>query len=76
MEMRIIVTGSKTSAIKAKRLLENEGLVAQVVRAPKYAEGCRFGIEILLADLPHTLSLLGEARIEYTEILNPKQKKV
>ena len=69
MELRIIVTGSQTSAIKAKRHLEKDGIIAQVVRAPKYSGGCRFGIEILLADLPHTIALLGEARIEYTEIL-------
>ncbi len=72
MEMRLIVTGSQTSAIKAKRLLEKDGLIAQVVRAPNYAEGCRFGIEILLADLPHTLSLLGEARIDYKEIIKTR----
>ncbi|MBQ9745946.1 MAG: DUF3343 domain-containing protein [Clostridia bacterium] len=69
MELRTIVTGSQTSAIKAKRHLEKGGIIAQVVRAPKYAEGCRFGIELLLADLPHAISLLREARIEYTEIL-------
>ena len=72
MELRIIVTGSQTSAVKAKRHLEKGGIIAQVVRAPKYAEGCRFGIEVLLSDLPHTIALLGEARIEYTEILKTK----
>jgi hypothetical protein len=72
MELRIIVTGSQTSAIKAKRHLENSGIIAQIVRAPKYAEGCRFGIEILLSELPRAISLLGDARIEYTEIIKSK----
>ena len=73
MEQRIIVTGSQTSAIKAKRHLEEGGVTAQVVRAPKYAEGCRFGTEILLSDLPRAIALLGDARIEYTEIIKSKQ---
>lgn len=73
MELRIIVTGSQTSAIKAKRHLEKGGIIAQVVRAPKYADGCRFGIEILFSQMPHAIALLGEARIEYTEIIKPKQ---
>jgi hypothetical protein len=72
MELRIIVTGSQTSAIKAKRHLENSGIIAQIVRAPKYAEGCRFGIEILLSELPRAISLLHDARIEYTEIIKSK----
>ena len=72
MELRIIVTGSQTSAIKAKQLLEKHGLIAQVVRAPKYADGCRFGVEVLLSLVPRTISLLSEARINYSEITRPQ----
>lgn len=72
MEFRIIVTGSQTSAIKAKQLLESRGIIAQVVRAPKYAEGCRFGVEVLLSAVPRTVSLLSEARINYSEIVRPQ----
>lgn len=68
MEFRIIVTGSQTSAIKAEHLLESNGIRAQVIRAPKYAEGCRFGIEIAPAYLPRALTILSEARINYSEI--------
>ena len=72
MEFRIIVTGSQTSAIKAEHLLQNNGIAAQVVRAPKYTEGCRFGVEITLAYLPRALAILSEARINYSEIARAK----
>lgn len=70
MEKRIIVTGSQTSAIKAKRLLEKSGIRARVVRPTSVSsDGCRFGVEILLSSVPTALSLLGEARIGYSDII-------
>ncbi|MGN1095346.1 MAG: putative Se/S carrier-like protein [Eubacteriales bacterium] len=70
MEQRIIVTGSQTSALKAKRLLENSGIRARVVRPPSYSEdGCRYGIEINLINIPQALSLLGEARMSFLDII-------
>ena len=71
MEFRIIVTGSQTSAIKAKQLLEKHGIMAQVARAPTYAEGCRYGVEIPLSSVPRAISLLNKARINYAEIIRP-----
>lgn len=72
MEFRIIVTGSQTSAIKAKQLLEKHGIITQIVRAPNYTEGCRYGVEIPLSSVPRAISLFGEARINYAEITRPK----
>ena len=70
MEGRIIVTGSQTSAIKAKRLLEKSGIWARVVRPLSVSkDGCKFGIEITMQELPYALSVLGEARISYSDII-------
>ena len=70
MEGRIIVTGSQTSAIKAKRLLEKSGIRARVVRPLSVSkDGCKFGIEITMQELPYALSVLGEVRISYSDII-------
>ncbi len=72
METRIIITGSQTSAIKARRHLESNGIRAKIVRAPKDPnEGCRFGAEIGLAFVPRAKSLLDEANIYYSDIIKP-----
>ncbi len=70
MEKRIIVTGSQTSAIKAVRLLQKEGIAAKTVRAPKEAaKGCRFGVEVSFYHLARAASLLERAQIDYSDIV-------
>lgn len=72
METRIIVTGSQTSAIKARRHLESNGIKAKVVRAPKNPnESCRFGVEVSLSFVPRAKLLFDEARINYSDIIKP-----
>lgn len=71
MEKRIIVTGSQTSAIKAMRLLEKEGIFSKTVRAPKSpTKGCRFGVEVSFYHLARATSLLDRARINYSDIVS------
>ncbi|MBE6654520.1 MAG: DUF3343 domain-containing protein [Ruminococcaceae bacterium] len=70
MEKRIIITGSQTSAVKAARLLEKEGIAARIVRAPKErAHGCRFGVEVSFYHLARAASLLEIAQIDYSDIV-------
>ncbi len=72
METRIIVTGSQTSAIKARRHLEKNGIKTKVVRAPKNpGEGCRFGVETSLSFVPRATRLLDDERINYSDIIKP-----
>lgn len=72
METRIIVTGSQTSAIKARRHLEKNGISSKVVRAPKNrGEGCRFGVETGLSFVPRAVHLLESEHINYSDIIKP-----
>lgn len=72
MEKRIIVTGSQTIAIKARRELEKNGISSNVVRAPSMSnEGCRFGVEVSLGDVPKAVSVLNRAGISYYNIIKP-----
>lgn len=72
MEKRIIVTGSQTSAIKARRDLELNGIAANVVRVPSRSnEGCRFGVEVSLGALAKAVSALNSSDISYYNIIKP-----
>ncbi len=69
MEKRTIVLTSQTAAIKARRLLEQNGINALIVSPARIGEsGCRYGIEVMFIKIPRVLALLARAQIGYTDI--------
>ena len=46
MKQTILVIGSMTYAIKAKKVLARAGIPAQTVKATKNASGCVYGVAV------------------------------
>ena len=63
----IITVGSVTYAIKAKRILEREGVNASLVKidSSKNDNGCTHGIKIYESHLYDAVSILKRMGIEY-----------
>ncbi len=67
-----VIRGSQTSAIKARRELEQNSISSNVVRAPSMSsEGCRFGVEVSLGAVPKAVSVLNRSGINYYNIVKP-----
>ena len=67
MKKIIITTGSVTFAMKAKRLLESQGIPSPVIKldSVKTENGCTHGIEIDYKNFLATVSLLKSKGIPY-----------
>ena len=62
----ILLFGSLTYAMKAKRLLEREGVTCKLQRiSERESKGCDYGIHIEEGRLLHATMLLREALIPY-----------
>ncbi len=71
MEMRILTMTSQTVAMKAKRLLEKNGIYARIVRpSPNLTpKGCSFGLQIDERLLATAAKYLEQNDIPYGEVL-------
>ena len=71
METRILTMTSQTIAVKAKRLLEKNGIYARIVRpSPNLTpKGCSFGLQIDERLLVSAVKYLEQNDISYGEIL-------
>lgn len=63
MEDRRILVGSISYAIKAKRLLAKEGILANIVKETDRAEGCSYGLSFAERDAYLVYPLLADAGI-------------
>ena len=71
METRILTMTSQTAAMKAKRLLEKNGIYTRIVRpSPKLTpKGCSFGLQIDNAILSVAVKYLEQNDISYSGII-------
>ncbi len=71
METRILTMTSQTVAVKAKRLLEKNGIYVRIVRPdPKLTpKGCSFGLQTDARVLASTVKYLEQNDIPYGEII-------
>ena len=71
METRILTIASQTVAMKAKRLLEKNGIYVRIVRpSPSLTpKGCAFGLQIDERLLASAVKYLEQNDISYGEIL-------
>ncbi|MCQ2436104.1 MAG: DUF3343 domain-containing protein [Clostridia bacterium] len=69
MESRIIVIGTNTTAIKARRILSSDGIAARTVRVSRSSEGCRYGVEVYSRDLDRALMVLHLGGVEYSGVI-------
>lgn len=71
METRILTMTSQTLAVKAKRLLEKDGIYVRIVRpSPNLTpKGCSFGLQINERVLASALKYLEQNDIPYGEII-------
>ena len=71
METRILTIASQTVAMKAKRLLEKNGIYTRIVRpSPKLTpKGCSFGLQIDNAILSVAVKYLEQNDIPYGAVL-------
>lgn len=67
MKTAVFTVGSVTYALKAKKLLAREGLVAKLVKTDASADGngCAYGIEFPARDFYTAASILRSAGIYY-----------
>jgi ribulose 1,5-bisphosphate synthetase/thiazole synthase len=67
MQDYVLIIGSVTSAIRAKRSLANEGIKVSITKqTDKKDSGCRYGIHVKNADLMRVVLVLREQEIPYT----------
>jgi hypothetical protein len=71
METRILTMTSQTVAMKAKRLLEKNGIYTRIVRpSPKLTpKGCSYGLQMDVAILSIALKYLEQNNIPYGETI-------
>ena len=71
METRILTMTSQTIAMKAKRLLEKNGIYTRIVRpSPKFTpKGCTFGLQTDAAILSVAIKYLEQNGISYGEVI-------
>ena len=71
METRILTMTSQTIAVKAKRLLEKNGIYVRIVRpSPTLTpKGCSFGLQIDERLLASAIKYLEQNDIPYGEII-------
>jgi hypothetical protein len=71
METRILTMTSQTVAMKAKRLLEKNGIYTRIVRpSPKLTpKGCSYGLQMDGAILSVALKYLEQNNIPYGETI-------
>ena len=71
METRILTMTSQTIAMKAKRLLEQNGIYTRIVRpSPKSTpKGCSFGLQIDAAILSVAIKYLDQNSISYGDVI-------
>ena len=71
MDTRILTMTSQTVAMKAKRLLEKNGIYAKIVRpSPNLTpKGCTFGLQVNDKLLASTIKYLEQNDISYGEVL-------
>ena len=71
METRILTMTSQTVAVKAKRLLEKNGIYVRIVRpSPKLTpRGCSFGLQTDERVLSSAIKYLEQHDIPYGEII-------
>ena len=71
MEMRTLTMTSQTVAMKAKRLLEKNGIYVRIVRpTPNLThKGCSFGLQIDERLLATAVKYLEQNDIPYSEVL-------
>ena len=71
MDTRILTMTSQTVAMKAKRLLEKNGIYVRIVRPnPKLTpRGCSFGLQIDERLLASAMKYLEQNGISYGEVL-------
>ena len=62
----ILVCRSLTTAQKAARILQNEGIFASVVKAPQSASstGCSYGVKIAERNLANARTILEASQIQ------------
>ena len=63
MENRRILVGSISYAIKAKRLLAKEGILANIVKETSHTEGCSYGLSFAEKDAYRVSAVLAGAGI-------------
>ena len=61
---------SPTYAMKAKRILERDGIYSEVIKLSpdRVKKGCRNGIELSCAEVRRAGAILAENRINYSDI--------
>lgn len=71
MEMRVVTATSQTSAIKAQRLLQRNGISARLIRvSPKLTKnGCSWGLRMDVYAVNLAVMLLEREGISFGEIL-------
>ncbi len=63
---------SMTYAVKAKRILHEKGIIADIVKLEPHMthNGCAYGIKFDCINLYSVTDALAEKHVKYTEILN------
>ena len=67
----ILLCRSLSSAQKAARILQNEGVFAAIVKAPQYSEqnGCAYGVKIAERNLVRAKELLSLHELQIRKIV-------
>ena len=65
MNTTIITVGTVTYALKAKKLLEREGVNASLVKLDSSEDGCTHGIKIYESNLYDSIAILKKMGIDY-----------
>ncbi len=71
METRILTMTSQTAAIKAKRLLEKNGIYTRIVRPSPHQtpKGCSFGLQIDAVIVSVAIKYLEQNGITYSGVI-------
>lgn len=71
VDMRVITVTSQTTAFKAVRTLQKNGISCKIVRpSPKQTpRGCTWGIQVNVFAVNTAVFLLNQAQIPYGEVI-------
>lgn len=78
MKSCIAALGSSTLAIKAKKALANEAILASIIKLdPTMTKhGCAYGIEIPCTQLENAKMIFGRQRIKIKEYIGDNEKRL
>ena len=66
----VFTLSSPTYAMKAKKALEREGIISEVIKLSpdRVKKGCRNGVELSCANVRRAEAILSENRIRFSDI--------